>query len=157
MAKSMKVAAAPNKSTVKTVGKTAIAKAKKSKAPDVAKKVLTTKKLSKHAKASGSMSLDDKLEMLKTKTPQEVTEAAKTLFTKVERSKLWNRHATGCRNNPEEAQASKDADTKHKKTMLSLAWNLDKSRGSLYEGLVQSVTVSEAIKRPERANHCCYT
>ena len=130
----------------KQVLKLASAKSKASKEDPKKGSKLDAKKLAKHSKQLKDMDLDDKIAYLKDKTPQEIKEFSKG-FTKLEKSKLWNRHNTACNNHPD-LKATRDAQTgRAAKGLLALSWNLDPNLGELYESLTRSITVSDKLKR----------
>ena len=144
----------------KTIGKAKAAPVKAPIAPKAAAKAaakakdvpktdlkLTSKNLAKHEKEFIQMTFDEKLAAMKNKTPAEI-EKLSALLSKLDKSKLWNRHNTACNNNPELKETRDAQKGKTAKGLLSLSWNLDPSLGDLYESLTKSVIVSEKMKRP---------
>ncbi len=133
--------------TVPSDPKAAAKVAAKAKGVPKTDQKLTSKNLAKHEKESVQMSFDEKLAVMKNKTPEEI-EKLSALLSKLDKSKLWNRHNTACNNNPELKETRDAQKGKTAKGILSLSWNLDPSLGPLYESLTKSVIVSEKIKRP---------
>lgn len=127
--------------------KAAAKAAAKSQAKPKASPKLTAKNLAKHEKEFAQLSFDEKLEVMKDKTPSEIDKLSK-LLSKLDKSKLWNRHNTACNNNPELKETRDAQKGKAAKGLLSLSWNLDPSLGPLYESLTKAVIVSEKLKRP---------
>ena len=119
-------------------------KSKAKAAPQKSK--LNAKQLAQHEKEFADLTLDEKLEMMKEKSPEEIQEMSKHL-TKLEKSKLWNRHNTACNNNPELKETMESQKGRAAKGLISLSWNLDPSLGPLYESLTKTITVSEKLKK----------
>ena len=135
----LKPASAKSKATAKSAPKT------KAKAAGKDPKLDATR-LAQHQQKFKDMSLDDKLAYMKDKTPGEIKELSKDL-SKLDKSKLWNRHNTACQNNPD-LKTTRDGQTgRVAKGLLSLSWNLDPALGDLYESLTKTITVSEKLKR----------
>ena len=132
--------AAPKAAAVKPVKKVVANKAAKI----VKGKTLKAAAVAAHNKKAGALSLDAKLQLLKGKTPEEVKASMKE-FTKLERSKLWNRHNTACKHNPELAADRTAATSKEAKGVLALAFNLEPAGGPLYSGLKKTVAIKDSI------------
>jgi hypothetical protein len=107
---------------------------------------LNAKKLAKHEKEFVGLSFDEKLEQMKNMTVQQIEETSKSL-SKLERSKIWNRHNTACKNNPELKAAMDQEKSKRGKGLLSLGWNLDPGMGPLYQSLIKTITVVETLQK----------
>ena len=121
----------------------ALAKAK-AKAKPVKKGKLNKVNLDKIAK----MTLDQKLDMWKKEglTPDQLKDKAK-LLTKLEKSKIWNRHNTACKNDSTLKDDHDNASGKEAKGLLALAWNLDKADACLYQTMRETVTTREVLRK----------
>lgn len=107
-------------------------------------KTLKAAAVAAHNKKVAPLTLDAKLQLLKGKTPDEVKARIKD-FTKLEKSKLWNRHNTACKHNPELAADRAAATSKEAKGVLALAFNLEPGGGPLYSGLKKTVAIKDSI------------
>lgn len=140
---------APKAATAKASATKAAAKPTKKDGAKKASAVVRGKTLKKEAVAAhnmkaGALTLDAKLQLLKGKTTDEIKASMKG-FSKLERSKLWNRHNTACKHNPDLAADRAAATSKEAKGVLALAFNLEPSGGPLYSGLKKTVAIKDTI------------